>query len=227
MPRMARVVVPHIPHHITQRGNRRQKVFFGDGDYRQYIQLLSQYCSKVNVKIWAYCLMPNHVHLVMVPKTENGLHQALAEAHRRYTCFVNSREDWRGYLWQGRFASFPMDEKYLYSAVRYIELNPVRAGLCAVAEDWEWSSARAHLNEIDDDLVTVKPMLHRVKDWSGYLSAGIGIEESQYNDLRKHTGTGRPLGSDSFLSRLELLTGRRLKCKRAGRKFKNEETAKQ
>lgn len=220
MARMARVVVPDIPHHVTQRGNRRQKVFFCEGDYLHYIQLLRQYCNKAAVEIWAYCLMPNHVHLVMTPTTEVGLHLSLAEVHRRYTLFINLRENWRGYLWQGRFASFPMDEKYLYSAVRYVEMNPVRAGLCNMADEWRWSSARAHLNKVDDDLVSVKPMLDRVGDWSSYLSSGK--EESRYDELRKHTGTGRPLGSDSFLTYLESLTGRSLKCKRAGRKPKQE-----
>ena len=221
MARMARVVVPDIPHHVTQRGNRRQKVFFCESDYLLYIQLLRRNCSKAKVEIWAYCLMPNHVHLVMVPKTEDGLHLSLAETHRRYTLFINRREDWRGYLWQGRFASFPMDEIYLYSAARYVELNPVRAGLCNMAHEWPWSSARAHLSEVDDDLVSVKPMLDRVGNWSSYLSSSR--EKSRCDELRKHARTGRPLGSDSFLTHLESFTGRSLKCKRAGRKPKQEE----
>lgn len=220
MTRMARVVVPGIPHHVTQRGNRRQKVFFCDSDYHLYIQLLRHYSSKANVDIWAYCLMPNHVHLVLVPDSNDGLRLSLAEAHRRYTCFINTREDWRGYLWQGRFASFPMDERYLYCAVRYVELNPVRAGLCGEAEEWRWSSARAHLNRIDDGLVKVKPMLDRVNDWTGFLSSCD--KESRYDDLRKHSRTGRPLGTECFLRQLEALTGRSLRCRRPGRKFNHE-----
>ena len=190
MPRMARVVVPGIPHHITQRGNRRQSVFFGDEDYRLYGHLLGQHCRRSSVQVWAYCLMPNHVHLVMVPEREDGLHRSLAETHRRYTRHINFREGWRGYLWQGRFASFPMDERHMLAAVRYIELNPVRAGLCRAPEDWPWSSARAHLSGEEDDLVDVSPLLSLVGDWGGYLSQTAAASELEA--IRRHVRTGRP-----------------------------------
>ena len=127
MARIARVVVPDIPHHITQRGNRRQKTFFCDEDYHEYLALMTASCEQHNVAIWSYCLMPNHVHLIAVPQTEDGLQRALGEAHRRYTRHINFRENWRGHLWQERFASFPMGENHLLAAARYIELNPVRA----------------------------------------------------------------------------------------------------
>ena len=110
MARLARIVAPGLPHHITQRGNRRQKTFFHDDDYQQYLNLMREWCERHSVEIWAYCLMPNHVHLVAVPETEDGLAKAIGEAHRRYTRYVNFRKGWTGYLWQGRFASFPMDE---------------------------------------------------------------------------------------------------------------------
>ncbi len=126
MARLARVVIPGLPHHVTQRGNRRQQTFFNDGDYAAYLELMSEWCREEGVEIWAHCLMPNHVHLIAVPKSENGLRRAIGEAHRRYTRRINFREKWRGYLWQGRFASFIMDEPYLLAAVRYVELNPVR-----------------------------------------------------------------------------------------------------
>ncbi len=113
MARIGRVVVPEIPHHITQRGNRRQKVFFQASDYESYISLLREWCNRYSVEIWAYCLMPNHVHIVAVPHTEKGLSRAIGEVHRRYTRMINFREKWRGYLWQGRFTSYPMDERYL------------------------------------------------------------------------------------------------------------------
>jgi len=109
MARMARVVAPGIPLHITQRGNRRQKTFFRDEDYLLYVDLMRHWCSRSGVAIWAYCLMPNHIHLIACPSDAKGLSKAIGEAHRRYTCAINLREDWRGYLWQGRFASFPMD----------------------------------------------------------------------------------------------------------------------
>jgi REP-associated tyrosine transposase len=130
MARMARVVVPFYPHHVTHRGNRRQPAFFGDFDYKTYLELMSEYCRKAGTRVWAYCLMPNHVHLVMVPSHLDGLRAALGEAHRQYTRAVNFRKRWRGRLWQERFHSFPMDEAYLLAAVRYVEQNPVAARLC-------------------------------------------------------------------------------------------------
>jgi putative transposase len=213
---MARVVVPGVPHHVTQRGNRRQQVFFCENDYGTYLRLLEKYCRRANVRVWAYCLMPNHVHLVMIPTTYEGLHLSLAEAHRKYTLQINRRNNWTGYLWQGRFASFPMDDRHLISAVRYIELNPVRAGLCKHAEDWAWSSARAHISGANDALVSVSPMLCMVSDWSRFLTTHE--EEHQYELIRKHSRTGRPLGSDKFITDLESITGRALKLKRVGRK---------
>src|SRR3990172_2582361 len=139
MARIARVTAPGYPHHITQRGNRRQQTYFDDKDYKVYIDLMSEWCKKCKVEVWAYCLMPNHVHMIAVPETEEGLRNAIGEAHRRYTRHINFREGWRGHLWQGRFGSFPMDEKYLLTAARYIELNPVKAGLARSPEEYPWS----------------------------------------------------------------------------------------
>ena len=138
MPRCARLVVPGLPHHVTQRGNRRLPTFFRDGDYALYRHLLREGCAKAGTRIWAWCLMPNHVHLILVPSSEDGLRAALGEAHRRYTRLVNEREGWRGHLWQSRFASFAMDEQWLVACARYVELNPVRAGLVRRPEDWRW-----------------------------------------------------------------------------------------
>ena len=143
MARIARVVGPGIPHHITQRGNRRQETFFGAEDYQAYIELMREWCGYWKVEVWAYCLMPNHVHLIAVPPSEEGLRRAIGEAHRRYTRRVNFREGWRGHLWQGRFASFPLDERYLLAAARYIEQNPVAAGLVPNPESWTFSSCGA------------------------------------------------------------------------------------
>jgi len=208
MARIARVVVPGYPHHVTQRGNRRQITFFSDQDYKTYLGLLVQQCRKHCVSIWAYCLMPNHVHLVAVPSCEDGLALAIGEAHRRYALRINKREGWRGHLWQERFASFVMDEIYLLAAVRYVELNPVRAGLVVNPGDYQWSSAMAHLRGVNDSLVSVDPLLDLVGSWQGFLR----IEEDKPFDLlRKHEKTGRPLGGDAFIQHLETLTGRTLK----------------
>lgn len=214
MARMARVVVPGIPHHVTQRGNRRQLVFFSDEDHQFYRRLLHEHCERCAVQVWAYCLMPNHVHVVMVPQRADGLHRALAEAHRRHTRHINFREGWRGYLWQGRFASFPMDERHLLAAVRYVELNPVRARLCDAPGDWPWSSARAHLSGHDDDLVSVPPMLSFVDDWGAYLSQRT--DAGEWEAIRQHARTGRPLGSEAFIEDLEQVTGRPLKKQKPG-----------
>lgn len=218
MARLARLVIPGLPHHITQRGNRRQETFFNDGDYAAYLELMAEWCREEGVEIWSYCLMPNHVHLIAVPKTENGLRRAIGEAHRRYTRRINFREKWRGYLWQGRFASFIMDEPYLLAAARYVELNPVRAKLVARPSEWPWSSAKAHLKGRDDRLVKVAPLLAMVGDWKGFLRSAIGEEELR--DLREHDHTGRPLGSSAFLDRLENLVGRVLKPQKPGPKPK-------
>ena len=141
MPRIARAAAVGIPHPVTQGGNRRQPTFFGEDDYQNYLSLIAQWCLRWGVEIWAYCLMPNHVHLIAVPSAEDGLRRAIGEAHRRYTRAVNFREGWRGHLWQGRFSSHAMEERYLLAAVRYIELNPVRAALVRKPEEYRWSSA--------------------------------------------------------------------------------------
>jgi len=220
MARMARVVIPGIPHHITQRGNRRQAVFFCEKDYRIYLQLVSQFCALRNVEIWAYCLMPNHAHLVLIPNDETSLGLAVGEAHRRYTRYINFRENWKGYLWQGRFASFPMDETYLHSVVRYVELNPVKARLVDAPDHWRWSSARAHLLGKDDGIVSVAPMLRRILDWSTYLSGDADPESEDL--IRLHGRTGRPLGSDSFIEQMEKICGRTLRPLKPGPKPNRE-----
>ena len=216
MARMARVVVPNYPHHVVQRGNRQQRTFFCEDDYRYYIQLVAEYSAKTETEIWAYCLMPNHVHLVMVPSSEDGLRATLGEAHRRYTRRINFREGWRGHLWQERFHSFLMDENYLLAAVRYVERNPVAAKLCVHPKDWKWSSAFAHVMGEDDALVRVRPMLDRVDRWGDYLSDPGKRNESELIEL--HARTGRPLGSPDFVRKLEIITGEDLAPKRPGRK---------
>ncbi|NIR85568.1 MAG: transposase [Gammaproteobacteria bacterium] len=216
MPRFPRVVLPGHPHHVTQRGNRRQRVFFSADDYRFYLRLLAESCAGCNTTCWAYCLMPNHVHLVLVPRNTDGLRETLAEAHRRYTRYINLREGWRGHLWQERFRSFPMDEFHLIAAVRYIERNPVEAGLARKACDWPWSSASPHLRGVDDPLVTVDPMLELVPDWEAYLSRGD--DPATIECIRRHSRSGRPAGSERFIAMAERLAGRRLRPRARGRK---------
>jgi putative transposase len=209
-----------MPHHITQRGNRRQQTFFNDGDYAAYLKLMAEWCHERAVEIWGYCLMPNHVHLIAVPSSEESLRLAIGEAHQRYTRRINFREKWRGYLWQGRFASFVMDRPYLLAAARYAELNPVRAGLVTSAGDWPWSSACAHLSGRDDCLVKVAPLLAMIGDWNAFLRSAVSEEELR--DIRRHGRTGRPLGDETFVGRLEELVARVLKPQKRGPKGKHQ-----
>jgi len=216
MVRIARVVAPGVPHHITQRGNRRLQTFFCDADYMNYLKLMAYWCSHWKVEIWAYCLMPNHVHLIAVPPSKEALAGAIGEAHRRYTLDVNTREGWRGHLWQGRFSSFPMDDAHLYYAARYVELNPVRAGLVKEASQYRWSSAAAHMDNRDDILLRSKPLLKKFGDWREYLTTGISSEEIEA--FERHERTGRPLGNEKFLSGLEELLGMDLRLRKPGPK---------
>ncbi len=204
------------PHHVTQRGNRRQAVFFSDDDYQTYKGLLAEGCAAAGVAIWAYCLMPNHVHLILVPGDAEGLRAALSDTHRRYSRGVNFREGWRGYLWQGRFASAPMDDGHLMAAARYVELNPLRAKLAARVADWPWSSARAHLTGRGDGVVDVTPLLEREPDWAKFLAGGLDADT--HAAIRSAERTGRPLGDEAFTARLEQSLGRTLARQKPGRK---------
>ena len=190
MARLARVVVPGLPHHITQRGNRRQQTFFGDEDYEYYLELMGKWCTVHQVEIWAYCLMPNHVHLIAVPQSPDGLRLAIGEVRRRYTRMVNFREGWRGHLWQGRFASFVLDEPYVLTAARYLELNPVRAGLVNAPSRYRWSSAAAHVRGKDDALVQVAPL-------SSWRHLGVGFSRGSF---AKRTSNSCVLTSKPYLS---------------------------
>jgi putative transposase len=155
--RAARQVYPDIPHHVTARGARREPTFFGPDDYRLYLRLLRRGCRKSATSVWAWCLMPNHLHLILVPSQRSGLRAVLAPVQRLYAVEINRRQAWSGHFWQGRFASSPMDEAHLHVCLRYVELNPVRAGLVARAEEWPWSSARAHLGLGGDGLTDLRP----------------------------------------------------------------------
>ena len=181
---------------------------------------MAEWCGKYCVEIWAYCLMPNHVHLIAVPDCAESLCRAIGEAHRRYTRQINFREKWKGHLWQGRFSSFLLDEKYLLAATRYVELNPVKAGLVSTPEEYHWSSARAHLDRKDDALVTVKPLLELVGSWRQFLCGDVSNDE--YELMQRHERTGRPLGSKQFMEQLESQLERILIPQKGGRPKKRE-----
>jgi putative transposase len=219
--RTARIIIPDIPHHVTQRGNRRQEVFFSDSDKALYLNILLRNARKFALTILAYCLMNNHVHLVVLAALKEAFVKAIGETHRKYTTIVNIRENWTGYLWQGRFISCPMDAPHLYSAVRYAERNPVRARIVENAEDYPWSSARAHVFGTSDPLLSdIKPYLS-IPDWKEYLR--LPEEENEIEEIRRHSRTGWPLGSDEFIKKLEEQTGRRLRPLEPGRRRSQKE----
>jgi len=216
MARIARVIVEGYAHHITQRGNRRLQTFFNEEDYAEYLRLMAEWLTKRDVSVWAYCLMPNHVHLLVVPATEDGLRRGIGEAHRRYSRRINFREGWRGHLWQGRFSSFILDDDHMLAAARYIERNPVAAGLVEAPWDYPWSSARAHLEGRDDILVRVQPLLEIVEDWRDFI--GQETTKEIVRTIQQHERTGRPLGDEAFVDALEQKTRRDLRRKKTGPK---------
>jgi putative transposase len=197
MPRSARIVIPDIAHHITQRGNRQQPIFFSDEDYRAYCDILAIALTKHNTRCLAWCLMPNHVHLMLVPTTEDGLRATLSSVHTIYAQRINQQQGVSGHLFQGRFASYAMDDAHMMVAARYIENNPVKAAMVACAEDWRWSSARAHVTGQSDGLTDVTALGRHIKNWSAMLTQGL--EASDHVDIAMKTG--RPQGSDEWLQR--------------------------
>jgi len=219
MARFARAVIPEVAHHVTQRGNARQTIFTSDADRNVYLQLLRQYSELYGLTLLGYCLMSNHVHLIAVPQAPCSLAQALKQTHGRYAAYWNVRHNSSGHVWQGRFYSCPLDEPHLWSALRYVELNPVRAGMVTAAEQWEWSSARAH-----GDATTADPMLEMARwgkrwttaEWVQFLA--FGESSAEVLELRRSTHTGRPLGAKDFVSSLEKMMLRPLAPRKAGRR---------
>jgi len=216
MARLARVVIPGHPHLVTQRGNGGARSFFGDDDYRLYRDLLASHCAAAEVEVWAWCLMPNHVHLILVPTDADGLRRALSRVHRIYAGAIQARRRKTGHFWQGRFGAVAMDEAYLAAALRYVSLNPVRARLVDRAKDWRWSSTRAHLRGREDGLTALAPVHDRFPCFPDLLTREP--EQDLFDRLRAAESIGRPLGDDRFLTRLERSTGRTLKPGKRGPK---------
>jgi putative transposase len=213
---MARVVVPGVPHHVTQRGDRRETVFLARGDYQRYLNLLKEYSTPRGLEVVAYCLMPNHVHLVAIPNRADSLATVLKPVHLRLAQFVNWTHGMTGRRWQGRFFSCPLDDRHTATAVRYVELNPVRAGLVREAESYQWSSAAAHVGLRTDDVLTVDAhKLVGAGDWRSWLRETE--EDELIQQLRLNTRTGRPFGDDPFVGKAERATGRSLRPRPAGR----------
>ena len=221
-------MIADIAHHVTQRGNARQVILAHDADRLVYLELLREHCQLYPVSLLGYCLMSNHVHLVAVPHTCEALAQSLKQAHGRYAFYWNARHSSSGHVWQGRFYSCPLDESHLWKALRYVELNPVRAGMVTAPELWKWSSAAAHCGFTDPD-----PLLDMARwrkrwtmpEWRAFLA---GAETSDdLNLLRQFTHTGRPLGSAALVAALEEQTRRTLAPRKAGRPKQNRTDSRQ
>src|SRR3990172_2440139 len=221
MPRLARTVVAGCAHHITQRGNNRQDVFFVDDDRRVYLEMLREQAEKCGLDIVGYCLLGNHMHIVAIPQAEDSLAKALGRAHFRYTQYINRFHKRCGHLWQGRFYSCALDERHFWLAMRYVELNPVRAKICRKAWRYEWSSAAVHVDgKARSELLDLSRWYGMISDEQWRKELNAGIDETELGRLRVNTHTGRPLGSDSFLSKLEKLLGRRVRPLPVGRPTK-------
>lgn len=225
MARLPRIVLPGIPHHVTQRGNRRQQVFFEDADYALYLDLITAAAERAGTEIWAWCLMPNHVHLILVPHHEDGLRATLGEAHRQYTGHINAQKKWTGHLWQGRYGSVAMDDAHTLAALRYLAMNPVQAKLVAHAQDWRWSSAAACLageqgtpNTVSPGcVVNVAAVLERTGPFGDFLH-GDPDPAATFAAVAKASTTGRPVGSGDWLRAMEARSGRTLTPGKPGRK---------
>lgn len=229
MARLSRIVIPDAPHHVTQRGNRRLPVFFCDGDRRAYLALVAETAQSSATRCLAWCLMDNHVHLILVPSTPDGLRATLGEAHRRYTRMINFREGWRGHLFQGRFASYPMDRAHLMAAVCYVENNPVAARMVTRAEQWPWSSAQSHIKgrRLQHDPLTDQDALAgAASNWSAMLRLGLeagasGADgEAVSEAIEARLRTGRPLAAAEWIAHQEAATGRSMRPAKPGPKAK-------
>ena len=219
--RLARVVVAEVAHHVTQRGNARQFLLASDAERFAYLDLLREAVRVEDLSVVGYCVMSNHVHLVLIPHRVEALALALKSTHGRYASYWNACHALSGHAWQGRFYSCPLDEGHLWQALRYTELNPVRAGLAAQAAAWRWSSAAAHCGLAEPDAcLDREPWRHRWSEetWRRFLEAGEA--ESELRALRRSTHTGRPLGGAEFIRKIEQETGRRLTPRQGGRPAK-------
>lgn len=209
MPRIARAVAGGFPHHITQRGNYRQAVFEIGDDYLLYMDWLKDYSYKYSLKIWAYCLMSNHVHFVVVPLEQDSMARTFSTLHMRYSQYMNKKHKAAGHLWQGRFYSCVLDERHLYACMRYVENNPVRAKIVKEAEQYKWSSARSHGLMEDDAVLSKDCYLEKdIRNWSGYLMEKD--DKEALDAIRKNTRTGRPCGDEVFSRKIEKLIGKKL-----------------
>ena len=221
MPRVARIIAKDYPYHVTQRGNYRQSVFESVADYRQYLEWLKEYSEKYSLDIWSYCLMSNHVHFVCVPRNDNSLARTLNTLHMRYSQYYNRKKGIAGHLWQGRYYSSILDDMHLYTAMRYVENNPVRAGIVQEPEGYTWSSARGHCGIVSDGILSdTCHLCDEIDDWSRYLREHESSEVVER--LRVNLMSGRPCGDNNFIKSIEAVVGRSLEIRPRGRPRKEK-----
>ena len=217
MPRLPRIVVPGYPHHVIQRGSRRMKVFFSSADRTAYLAHLRKACDRCGVDILAWCLMDNHIHCIAVPKKQDSLARCFSQAHGTYAHRVNRREGWTGHLWQARFGSSVLDEPHVVAAARYVERNPVRAGIAELPWRYQWSSARWHTGRVMTDPLIENDGLLRdlIDNWERYLLEED--EEDFAKQVRKEALVNRPIGDERFIQHLEGRLKTSLIRKKSGR----------
>lgn len=221
MSRIPRILVPGVPYHITQRGNARQQVFFEDRDYLLYLDLLKTHCPKERLPVWAYCLMPNHVHLIVVPENPDSMPKAMARIHAEFARYFNICHRSCGHVWQARYHSTPLDEPHLWRAMSYVERNPVRAHLATHAEQYPWSSTQLRITAPPATWIDLTPWQQRY-DWPRWQQAlRTSIDEEAFAQrLQEASRRGRPLGDPPFLDHLETTSNRRLRPQKVGRRKK-------
>ena len=218
MPRLARIVAVNIPHHVTQRGNAKQHLLSSDAERTVYLELLQEYVSVYPLSVLGYCLMFNHVHLVVAPREPTALADSMKQIHGRYASYWNAAHKSSGHAWQGRFYSCPLDSAHLWIVLRYTELNPVRANLVTQAAAWSWSSAAAHCGDRGaPEWLEMQAWSNRwsSQTWRDYLACPEA--RGDLVAIRRSTHTGRPLGTADFTRALEQTTQRSLTAQNGGR----------
>jgi putative transposase len=223
MARQARIVLSNTPHHITQRGNRGEPVFFEKSDYRSYLDIVTEQCARFDIKLLSYCLLPNQVHLIAAPQDADMLGRAIGESHRRYSCLINNRHNWRGHLFQDRFFSYAMDEHTTLRAARFIETLPVTLKITPNPENYLWSSAKSRVKIIQNSIIQPYDFFNTIDNWEEFLARPIDPKEM--NQIQLHLQTGRPRGSHTFLDNIENQIGRTVRPQKRGRKPKTSHKA--
>lgn len=224
MARLPRLSVPGYPHHVIQRGNNRQAIFLADVDRLRMLELLEDHARQHEVAVHAYVLMDNHFHLLLTPRTGDGLSRLMQAVGRRYVRYFNDSHGRSGTLWEGRYRSTLIEaESHLLACMAYIDLNPVRAGLVNMARDYPWSSHAHYAGLRVDRLVTPHPLYWELGNTPFAREAAYarlvqeGLSQQQQLALTESALSGWALGSPAFMAALQAKTERRLSKSYPGR----------